>query len=162
MASLIDLARSSAREHGAHAAIVFQGRTTTHAQFDHLTDRVAAGLAEKGVAPGDRIALYCVNSDAFALAYFGILKAGATVVPINLLLNHKEVAYILNDAGAKGLIYFEAFVDSVKSCRLQVASCRSLSCWPARRRHRSPPSRPIHWPPSSTPPAPPAIPRARC
>jgi long-chain acyl-CoA synthetase len=128
MPSLVDLARSSARDHGAHAAICFQGRTITHAQFDQLTDRVAAGLAARGVAPGDRIALYCVNSDVFALAYFGILKAGATVVPINLLLNHKEVAYILNDAGAKGLIYFEAFVDSVKLMKSQVPSLTFQVC----------------------------------
>lgn len=126
--SLIDLARSSAREHGAHAAIVFQGRTITHAQFDQLSDRVAAGLAERGVAPGDRIALYCINSDAFALAYFGILKTGATVVPVNLLLNPKEVAYILNDAGVKGLIYFEAFVDAVKLLKFQVPSCTFHVC----------------------------------
>ena len=49
------------------------------------------GLAARGIAPGDRVGLYCVNSDAFAIAYFGILKAGATVVvPVNLLLNFGE------------------------------------------------------------------------
>jgi long-chain acyl-CoA synthetase len=126
--SLIDLARSSAREHGAHAAICFQGRIITHAQFDQLTDHVAAGLAEKGVAPGDRIALYCINSDAFALAYFGILKAGATVVPINLLLNPKEVAYILNDAGVKGLIYHELFAEQVRAVGCQASGFRFRAC----------------------------------
>lgn len=111
MATLVELLRASAERYGAHPAISFQGRTTTHAEFGKLTDRVAAGLATDGVAPGDRVALYCVNSDAFAAAYFGILKAGATVVPINLLLNPKEIAYILNDAGAKTLIYHELFAE---------------------------------------------------
>lgn len=100
----------------------------THAEFGRLTDRVAAGLAERGIGPGDRVGLYCVNSDAFALAYFGILKAGATVVPVNLLLNPKEVAYILNDAGVKGLIYFEAFVDAAKQMKSQVPSLRFQVC----------------------------------
>lgn len=128
MDSLVDLLRESARSYGAHPAICFQNRVLTHAEFGNLTDRVSAGLAERGVAPGDHIALYCINSDAFALAYFGILKAGATVVPINLLLNHKEVAYILNDAGVKGLIYFEAFVDSVKLMKSQVPSLTFQVC----------------------------------
>ena len=126
--SLVDLARASARTYGDLPAIVFDGRTTTHAAFDQITDRVAAGLAARGIVPGDRVGLYCVNSDAFAFAYFGILKAGATVVPVNLLLNPKEVAYILNDAGVKGLIYFEAFAEAVKSFKVQVASCRLQVC----------------------------------
>lgn len=114
MATLVELLGESARRFGEHPAISFQGRTISHAEFGGLTDRVAAGLAAQGVAPGDRVALYCVNSDVFAAAYFGILKAGATVVPINLLLNPKEIAYILNDAGAKTLIYHELFAEQAR------------------------------------------------
>jgi long-chain acyl-CoA synthetase len=128
MHSLVDLLRGSARAYGAHPAILFQGRATTHADLDRITDRVAAGLAARGIAPGDRVALYCINSDAFAFAYFGILKAGATVVPVNLLLNPKEVAYILNDAGAKALVYFEAFVDAVKAVKSQVPGLMFQVC----------------------------------
>ncbi len=114
MANLVDLLRASARAYGEHPAIQFQGRTTTHAAFDHLTDRVAAGLVARGVEQGDRIALYCPNSDAFAIAYFGILKAGATVLPLNLLLNPKEIAYILKDAGANAIIYHELFAEQTR------------------------------------------------
>jgi long-chain acyl-CoA synthetase len=128
MLSLVDLVSQSARRFGSHRAICFQGRTLTHAQFDHVSDRVAAGLQAQGVAQGDRVGLYCVNGDAFALAYFGILKAGATVVPVNLLLNPKEVAYILNDAGAKALIYHEAFAESVRTLRSQVSGVRFQVC----------------------------------
>lgn len=128
MPSLVELLRESARAYGTHPAIVFQHRTTTHAELDRVTDRVAANLAARGIGPGDRVGLYCINSDIFAFAYFGILKAGATVVPINLLLNPKEVAYILNDAEAKALIYFEAFVDAVRSFRSEVPGCRLAVC----------------------------------
>jgi long-chain acyl-CoA synthetase len=114
MSSLPDLLRANARAHGAHPAIIFQDRTTTHAEFDALTERAAAGLVERGVKPGDRVGLYCPNSDAFAVAYFGILKAGATVLPLNLLLNPKEIAYILQDAGASALIYHEALAEGVR------------------------------------------------
>ncbi len=126
--SLVDLARASARTYGNLPAIVFDGRITTHAAFDQHTDRVAAGLAARGIQPGDRVGLYCINSDAFAFAYFGILKAGATVVPVNLLLNPKEIAYILNDAGVKGLLYFELFAEAVKAMGGQLSGVRCRVC----------------------------------
>ncbi|MEM7392482.1 MAG: long-chain fatty acid--CoA ligase, partial [Verrucomicrobiota bacterium] len=77
----------------------------------------AAALAANGIKKGDRVGLYCINSDAFAIAYFGIVKAGATVVPINLLLTPGEISYILNDSGARGLIYFDAFAGHVDAVR---------------------------------------------
>lgn len=113
MSSLVELARNGARAHANRPAIAFQDRVTTHAEFDRLSDCVAAGLAKRGIGKGDRVGLYCINADFFALAYFGILKAGGTVVPVNLLLNPKEVSYILKDAGASALIYFESFAPSV-------------------------------------------------
>lgn len=113
--SLIDLLQSSARQFGELPAIHVQRRTITHAAFNAATDRVAAGLAARGLRPKERVGLYCANSDAFAIAYFGILKAGATVVPINLLLNPKEIGYILHDAGARGLMYGDALAPAVQA-----------------------------------------------
>ena len=115
--SLVDAQRRSAATYPDHAAIVFNGRTTTHRAFDEASDRVATGLAAAGIAPGDRVGLYAVNSDAFAITYFGILKAGATVVPINLLLNPKEVAYNLNDAGVRAVIYSDPMGTPMKEVR---------------------------------------------
>lgn len=122
--SLVDVQRACARRFGNLPAIFFLNRTVTHAAFDCTSDRVAAGLAGLGVRAGDRIGLYCPNSDAFAIAYFGILKAGATVVPINLLLNPKEIAYILNNAEATGLIFHETFVTAAQEIRRQVPGLR--------------------------------------
>jgi long-chain acyl-CoA synthetase len=107
--SLPALLRAAAARHGAARASVFEGRATTLAEFDRLSDRAAAALAARGVRPGDRVGLLAPNSDRFAVAYFGIVKAGAVVVPVNLLLNPKEMAWILKDAGAKGLIHHAAF-----------------------------------------------------
>ena len=118
--SLPALLARSAKQYADHRAIVFGDRTLDFKTFDAVSDRVAAGVAAQGIKKGDRVGLYCINSDAFPLAYFGLVKAGATVVPINLLLNPKEVAYILQDAGAKGLIYFELFEEGVQSIRDQL------------------------------------------
>ena len=111
-----------------HAAMIFGGRTTEFAALNAASDRVAGALAARGVKPGDRIGLYCINSDAFVTAYFGIVKAGAVVVPINLLLNPKEVAFILNDAEAKGLIYFEAFAPAVQAIRSDLPALEFVVC----------------------------------
>lgn len=113
--SLPEALKTSAGRWPQRPAVIFAGWSTDYRALDRLSDRVASALAGQGVAKGDRVGLYCPNSDSFVMAYFGILKAGATVVPINLLLNPKEVGYILNDAGAKGLIYHEAFAAQVRA-----------------------------------------------
>ena len=63
-----------------------------------------AGLRDAGVRPGDRVALLAPNVIDFPRVYFGILAAGAVVVPIHLLLTPEEIAYILKDSGARLLV----------------------------------------------------------
>lgn len=115
--SLQERFRAGVRRFAQHKAIMFAGRTLDFAETDNLSDRVAAALAARGIRKGDRLGLYCINSDWFVLAYLGIIKAGAVVVPINLLLNPKETAFILNDAGARALIYHETFDGAVAVVR---------------------------------------------
>lgn len=126
--SLSERLRQSAARYPTHTAILFDGQSTDYATFDELSNRFAATLAAQGVEKSDRIGLYCINSDAFAIAYFGIVKAGATVVPINLLLNPHEIAYILEDAGATGLVYYEALQDAVRLFTRRLDSLRTLVC----------------------------------
>src|SRR5207247_7492799 len=93
----------------AHAApdkpvAVFDGGQLTYRQLDQASDRVAANLAAAGIRPGDRVALQLPNIPQFLISYFGILKAGAVVVPLNVLLRAPEIAYHLDDSGAMALI----------------------------------------------------------
>lgn len=111
--SIPDALRRSVACHGDQPAILFPERQVPLREVDIASDRVAAALAANGVAKGDRIGLYCINADSFAIAYLGIVKAGAIVVPVNLLLNPREVAYIYRDAGIKGLIYHQTLADAV-------------------------------------------------
>lgn len=123
---LVSLLKETATRYGRNPAIRFAGRDVDFATFDAVSDRVAAALAARSVRKGDRIGLYCINSDVFAMVYFGIIKAGAVVVPINLLLKPNEIEYILNDAQAVGLVYHELFAPTVSAFRAGVASLKTL------------------------------------
>ncbi len=109
------LVRAAAARHADRIAIRCEPNPVSFVQFDRDSDRVAAWLTAAGVARGERVALYCPNCAEFAIAYFGILKAGATVVPLNLLLNPKEVEYIVADAGVKALLYHPVMADKVRA-----------------------------------------------
>ncbi len=83
--------------------------TMTYAELDRAARGVATGLRRRGVKPGDTVALLVPNVPDFTIAYFGILYAGATVVPINVLASAVEVAYFLNDSQARLLIAHSFF-----------------------------------------------------
>ena len=91
----------------ARTAIVFGGDRISYAQLDAASNRVANLLIERGVRPGEKVAVSCTNIPQFTTIYFGILKAGAVVVPLNVLLKAREIAYHLNDSDATAYFAFE-------------------------------------------------------
>jgi long-chain acyl-CoA synthetase len=84
-----------------HVAIRLDDFTLTHAELDDESARTAAYLKTQGIAPGDRVGLQCPNVPEFAIHYFGALRAGAVVVPMNPLLKAREIEHYLTDSGAK-------------------------------------------------------------
>src|SRR5580693_9763398 len=90
----------SAERYGLKPALVADGRTFTYQDLHDLCDRVAGGLRELGVRPGDRVSLYSPNRWEWVVAYHAALRAGAVVNPINVMLTPEEVAFVLNDCGA--------------------------------------------------------------
>ena len=101
--TLADLVRRSARRDPAKTAIVCGDVSWTFAAFDAIVERIAAGLASHGIAPGDRVAVLARNSHGFAALRFAIARAGAVLVPINFMLKAPEVAFILKHSGARWL-----------------------------------------------------------
>jgi long-chain acyl-CoA synthetase len=96
---------------------VFMGTTTTYGQLDEQSGRFAAGLREAGLEPGDVVALQLPNVPPFLTAYFGALKAGLVVLPLNPLLMAPELEYHLGDSSAKLLIGFEGMhAEASKAC----------------------------------------------
>ena len=88
-------------------AITCAGTQVTYGELDAHAARIAAGLHAIGIGPGDHVALSCPNVPWFPAAYYGILKAGAVVIPLNILLKSHEIAYHLKDGDAKALLAFE-------------------------------------------------------
>ncbi|WP_189034870.1 long-chain-fatty-acid--CoA ligase [Nocardia rhizosphaerihabitans] len=99
----------TARNHPAQIAIRLDEVRIAYAQLEALSQRVAGILAEYDVAVGDRVAIMLPNVPHFAALYYGILRAGAIVVPMNPLLKEREVAYYLRDSGAKIIFVWQDF-----------------------------------------------------
>src|SRR3954452_25633253 len=107
MTSLAVLLTESVSQYPDRPAIRHDDRVLTYAELDAASGRVAALLGGRGVGPGDTVGLMLPNVAEFAVAYYGIVRAGATVVPMNPLLKEREVAYYLADSGAR-LLFADA------------------------------------------------------
>ncbi|WGX97612.1 long-chain fatty acid--CoA ligase [Nocardioides sp. L-11A] len=107
MTNLAEFLENSAQNFPDRTAIVFGDTRLSYPQVDGAANQVANLLVSRGIKPGDKVALSCPNLPYFTIIYFGILKAGATVVPLNVLLKGREVAYHLGDSDAKAYFAFQ-------------------------------------------------------
>jgi long-chain acyl-CoA synthetase len=101
MTNLANILTESARRHPERPAIRLDDVVITYAELDDLTARAAGWLRARGVEPGDRVAIALPNVVQFPVVYYGVLRAGATVVPMNPLLKSREIEHHLSDSGAK-------------------------------------------------------------
>jgi long-chain acyl-CoA synthetase len=97
----------------SRAAVVFYGRTLSYGELREAADRLACALARLGLAKGDRVALYLLNSPQFIIAYFAALKCGAIVTPISPVYTSHEVRYQLQDSGARFAICQDVLYDKI-------------------------------------------------
>ena len=105
--NLAQMVEHHARQTPTRTAFVCAGQKTTYGQLDAWASRIAHGLTARGVGPGDHVALTCPNVIHFPAAYYGILKTGAVVVPLNVLNKPPEIAYYLRDSDAVAYLCFE-------------------------------------------------------
>jgi len=108
-------------------AVSCAAQPLTYAELNATADKVAAGLHALGIRAGDHVALSCPNVPWFPIAYFGILKAGAVVVPLNVLLKPREIAYHLQDSHAKACIAFEG-TPELPMGEMAKAACAQAGC----------------------------------
>jgi long-chain acyl-CoA synthetase len=94
-----------------HIAVRLDDVALSFAALDVASAHLAGLLAERGVRRGDRVGVMLPNIPHFPVCYYGALRAGAVVVPMNVLLKRREVAYYLSDSGAKLLFAWEGFAE---------------------------------------------------
>lgn len=112
-------------------AIVWNDMRMSYGQLNSLSNKVAGALVDMGIGHGDKVALSCPNLPYFPVVYYGIMKAGAAVVPLSVLFKPREAAYHLQDSDAKAVFVFEGTEElplgqSVKEAFEQVDSCKDL------------------------------------
>jgi long-chain acyl-CoA synthetase len=116
-------------------AVVYGDKHLTYAQLNAWANQIANALAASGIRRGDHVALLCPNLPYFPAVYFGILKSGATVVPLNVLLKPREIAYHLRDSDAKVMFCFQGtpelpMAEAAKAAIAVVPACRQLIVLP--------------------------------
>jgi long-chain acyl-CoA synthetase len=103
--NLAQILESAAASHGERVAVYREGgATATYAELAGRAAAIASLLAERGVGAGDRVALHLPNGPDHIAAYFGALRAGAVVVPLNVLLASPEIAQRVSASGARLVI----------------------------------------------------------
>jgi long-chain acyl-CoA synthetase len=107
--NLASIAIDSATRSPRSAAVRLGDVELTYAELDERSARVATLLAEKGLRPGDRVGVMLPNVPEFPISYYGVLRAGGVVVPMNVLLKRREIAFYLEDSGAKLLLAWHGF-----------------------------------------------------
>lgn len=103
MTNLATILTDSTEKYADNVALRMDDITLTYAQLDDFSSRMATFLGSLGVEQGDRVALMLPNIPTFPVIYFGALRMGAVVVPMNPLFKSREVEYYLKDSGAKAI-----------------------------------------------------------
>jgi long-chain acyl-CoA synthetase len=104
-----------ARADGDRQALTLDGAATTYAQLDARSARMASVLRARGLVPGDRVGMMLPNVPEFAVAYYGVLRAGGIVVPMNVLLKRRETSFYLGDSEARLVIGWHGFAEAAQA-----------------------------------------------
>ncbi|MCI4350831.1 MAG: AMP-binding protein [Thermoplasmata archaeon] len=114
------LLRAKARKNGDHPAVRFSDVTWSYQQLDQESDRVARGLQDAGIHPGDRVAAFLYNRPEFLSLWFGTARIGAVLVPLNTGLKGELLRYELADSAPAGLVLERSLVTPYLTVRSQV------------------------------------------
>ncbi len=121
-----DMLTRNAQVHGNKLGLVFEDTRLTWAQVNERCCRIANALRAQGVKRGDRVGIYARNSHQWVEASFALSKLGAVVVTVNNRLAPSEVAYILNNAGATGLIVAKPELPAARRALAEAPGCTLL------------------------------------
>src|SRR3984885_9061402 len=126
LANLADMVRARAKARGDAVVYEFEGRRTSFAEFDVLTNRVANALIALGVKPGERIAYLGKNSDIYFELLLGAMKANVVMAPVNWRLAGPEMAFIVGDCKAPVLFVGPEFIAQARNIKPRLPGLRHI------------------------------------
>jgi long-chain acyl-CoA synthetase len=124
--NLAVLLTESAKKYPNETAVIFETFKLSYAQLNAVSNQFANGLSQLGVKQGDKVGIMMPNIPQFMIAYYGVLKLGAIVVPLNVMFKASEVEYTLSDSDAVALAVWEGFLGEAAKAFEQLPACRSL------------------------------------
>ena len=124
--NLAVLLEESARERPDKKAVIFGDHSIDYAGLRDAAKKFANALISLGVGPGDKVGIMVPNTPQFVVAYYGTLYAGATVVPLNVLLQPPEVTYHLDDSGAAILVAWEGLLETAQKGYDAAENCETF------------------------------------
>ena len=124
--NLATMLTESAKKDPGHTAIIFENFKMTYGELNAASNKVANALVRAGIERDQKVAILIPNIPQFLMCYFGILKTGAVVVPLNVLLRGPEIAYHLQDSDSVMLIAWEGFVTDAVAGYQQTPTCKKL------------------------------------
>ncbi len=121
-----DIFRRNARRYPRKTGVVFGSTSLSFGEFNHRINRLANALIALGMHPQDKVAIILDNCLEYIELYCAVPKAGGIGVPLNTSLSTSELAYIINNAGAKILVFGERFAPTIDSLRGELDSVETL------------------------------------
>ncbi len=113
-----DIISKTANEKKDKTAAVLNDRKITYGELEKESNQLAYGLKDLGIKPSDMVSIMLSNSIEFLISYVGVIKSGATMVPLNISFKAPAVEYILNDSEAKIIITSKKFLPLIQQCDL--------------------------------------------
>ncbi len=117
---------ATAKRHSGRTALMLDQIRLSYGELAALSRRTARILEDFGVGRGDRVAMMIPNTPHFPVIYYGILRRGAVVVPVNVLFQEEEILHYLNDSGAKVLFAFKMFEEQARRAFERAPGCGRL------------------------------------
>jgi fatty-acyl-CoA synthase len=118
--------RYAEQQYSYRTAVVCENDRFTYAQLADRAARLGGALKKAGVEPGDRVSFLSMNCHRLLEAYYGVLEAGAVLLPLNVRLASQELTYILNDSGARVLFLEKEFLNLVDTFHNELSTVESF------------------------------------
>lgn len=121
MTNLVSNVANAAQAHAEETALWYDGHDVSYREFWSRVRQFSAALADRGIEPGDRVALYLPNIPQYVIGFHGTLHAGGVVVPMNPQYKAREIEHLLANSGARVVLTLDDLVSNVESIRDKTA-----------------------------------------